>query len=124
MPILNSIKASLRFKSPVEWFYQNAEIVKVEWWLSWCHEYPDLFWARLRIFSDGKADVLFQDGNKLFGFDNEEYAGYFVSEDEFGKFENLDEEDKTFLKIPKDTNIQTPIWKNNEVKNFIYIGKY
>ena len=124
MSILDSIASSVRFKSPIEWFYQNAKIVEVQWWLSWCHLYPNLFWARLRVFSDGKADVLFQNENKLFGFDNEESAGNFISEDEFKDLKSLDEEDRKFLEIPKDTEVQTPIWENKEVKYFKYIGKY
>lgn len=124
MSLLDSIKSALKFNSPVEWFYENAEVVKIEWWLSWCHLYPNLFWARLRVFADGKADVLFQDSNKLFGFDNEESASNFVSVEELSNFEDFDEEERKFLEIPDDTEIQTPIWENNEARNYIYIGKY
>jgi hypothetical protein len=105
-------------------FYQNFKVEKVEWWYSWCHEYPNLFWARLRTFSNGKADVLFQDENKTYGFENEEYAGYFISEDEFSRFEHLDDEDKKDLQIPLDIVIETPDWGNKEVRNFEYIGNY
>lgn len=75
-------------------------------------EYPNLYWARLRKFSNGKVDVLFQDENKSYGFESEEYAGYFLSEDEFITFENMDEEDRNDLQIPQNVLIETPNWGN------------
>jgi hypothetical protein len=124
MSILDSIKNQLGIQPIANVFYLDCRIEKVEWWLSWCHEYPNLFWARLRIFSNGKADVLFQDENKTYGFENEEFAGYFISQDEFSKFENIDEEDRNGLEIPEDALIEIPDWENKEVENFEYIGKY
>lgn len=124
MSILDPIKNQLGLKPTAKEFYQNCEVIKIQWWLSWCHEYPDLYWARLRTFSSGKADVLFQDESKSYGFDNEEFAGNFIAEDEFSKFENIDEDDKKELEIPKKVLIETPDWKDKEVKNFEYIGTY
>lgn len=124
MSLLNSIK-NFVFESPEKKeFYQNNKVEKIEWWISWCHEYPNLFWTRLRVFSNGKADVLFQDENKTYGFENEEYAGYFISGDEFMRFHNLDDEDKKDLEIPLNISIEAPNWENKEVENFEYIGKY
>lgn len=105
-------------------FYQNAEIVSIVWWYSWCHEYPDLYFARLRTFSNGKADVLFQDETKAYGFDSQAYAANFISEDEFSRFVNIDDEDRRDLGIPIDTPVTTPRWEAKEVTNFEYIGKY
>ena len=96
-------------KPKADEFYRECEIEKVEWWLSWCHDYPNLFWSRLRKFSNGKADVLFQDEDKTYGFDNEEYAVFFISEDEFSNIENIDEDDRNDLEIPKGTLIETPM---------------
>lgn len=124
MSILKSTKTQFEIKPTAKEFYFNCEIEKLEWWLSWCHEYPDLFWARLRKFSNGKADVLFQNENKAYGFDSEEFAGYFIAEDEFSKFENIREDDRNDLEIPKDVLIETPDWGNKEVKDFEYIGTY
>jgi len=124
MSILNSIKNQFGMKPTSDDFYRECKIQKVEWWLSWCHEYPDLYWARLRKFSNGKADVLFQDENKVYGFESEESAGNFISQDEFSKFENINEEDRHDLNIPRNFSIKIPDWKNREVKNFEYIGKY
>lgn len=124
MSILDSIKNQLGLKPTAKEFYQNCEVLKVQWWLSWCNEYPDLYWARLRTFSNGKTDVLFQDENKSYGFESEEFAGYFISEDEFSPFENLDNEDRKDLEIPNDVLIKTPDWENKEVENFEYLGTY
>ncbi len=105
-------------------FYSKSKVEKVEWWLSWCHEYPNLFWARLRTFSNGKADVLFQDEYKSYGFDNEKSASNFIAEDEFSKFKNLDSEDRNDLEIPADFIIKIPDWGIKEVNDFEYIGTY
>jgi hypothetical protein len=105
-------------------FYRNVQVINVEWWLSWCHEYPDLFWARLRVFSDGKADVSFQDENKNYGFNSEEFAGRFLNEDEFSLFENMDEEDMKDLETPLDVEIEKPNWAEKSFEEFIYIGDY
>ena len=124
MSILESIKNQFKIKLGAKEFYNNCEVEKVNWWLSYCHNYPEFYWARLRTFSNGKADVLFQDENKAYGFDNEEYAGYFISEDEFSPFENINEDDRNDLEIPKEYVIEIPIWESKEVENFEYIGKY
>lgn len=105
-------------------FYQNAQVIKVEWWLSWCHEYPDLFWGRLRVFSNGKADVVFQDEDKTYGFINKESAQSFLGEDEFSAIENIDDDDKRDLEIPFDFKIETPNWAEKNFENFIFIGEY
>lgn len=124
MSILNSIKSRFVTKLTSKEFYQGCEVEKVQWWLSYCHEYPDLFWARLRKFSNGKVDVLFQDEGISYGFDNEEFAGYFISEDEFSKFENIDKKDRNDFKIPEGVLIETPDWKNKEVIDLKYLGTY
>lgn len=124
MSLFNSIKNIFGTWSISSWFYQNSKVEKVEWWLAWCNYYPDLFWARLRVFSNGRADVLFQDGDKTYGFDKKEYAEYFLSEDEFFLFQNLDKEDKKFLEIPPDFSLELPNWTDKEVKEFRYIGNY
>ncbi len=105
-------------------FYKDSEVVEVEWWLSWCHEYPDLFWARLRVFANARADVAFQGESKTFGFNDKEFAHHFVSEDEFSLFENVNEEDKKDLEIPPDVVIELPTWAEKNCKEFEYIGDY
>lgn len=125
MSILDSIKNQLGMKPTANEFYRDSKVEKVEWRLSSCHEYPDLYWARLRRFSNDKADVLFQDDDKIYGFDSAEFAGYYISEDEFSPFdESFEAEDRNFIEIPKETEIQKPDWENKKVNNFEYIGKY
>jgi hypothetical protein len=122
MSILYSFKKQPVIKVTAEEFYQDFDVVKIQWWLADCSYYPDLYWARLRIFSNGKADVLFENEEVMYGFENEEFAGYFIAEDEFSKFENIDEDDRNDLEIPKDAVIESPNWENKEVNNFEYIG--
>ena len=123
--MFSSIKNQLKSQPTSEGFYCDSKVEKVDWWLSWCHQYPNLYWTRLRKLSNGKADVLFQDENKIYGFETAEFAGHFISEDEFSRFdESFDEEDKDFIEIPKEIQIQKPIWENKEVNDFEYIGKY
>ncbi len=124
MSLLKKLQAESEIELTDIKFYQNCEVEKVEWWLADCSYYPDLYWARLRTFSNGTADVLFQDENKAYRFENAEYAGYFIREDEFSRFQDLDEDDRNDLKIPIEMLIETPNWTNREVGNFEYIGKY
>ena len=105
-------------------FYENNAIVEIEWWLSWYCEYPHLYWARVRVFANEKADVAFQDENKTYGFNNKEFAGYFVSEDEFSLFQNLDDEDRKGLEMPPDVEIELPTWAENDFSGFTFIGDY
>jgi len=123
MRILNSFWSHFQDVSSSR-FYKGGQVAKLDWWFSWCHEYPDLYFARLRTFSNGKADVLFQDENIAYGFDNEDSAGHFISEDEFSRLACIDENDKKFIKVPNDVIIEPPSWGSKEAFEFKYIGKY
>jgi hypothetical protein len=103
-------------------FYRGKVVAKVLWYL---HD-PDLpaklNWARLRVFSDGSADSTFADG-PLYGFDNEAYAGYILTEDEYVCFSTFDDEDE------RDTGIRTadivpPDWSDAPDRPFEYLGIY
>jgi len=74
-------------------FYDNKTIDHVEWWLSYCSEYPELYWARIRVLSDGCADAAF-DENTVYGFDSHTCAANFVSEDEYLILESFDDEQR------------------------------
>jgi hypothetical protein len=124
LSLLETIKSIFVVNAKQKEFYSNVEVEKVEWWISDCFEYPNLYWARLRVFSNGKADVLFQDKEKAFGFDGIQSAGFYLSEDEFTGFDRLDEEEKADLRIPKDLFVNYPNWANKEVRKFEYIGNY
>ncbi len=124
MSVLDSLKNKLGFKSEFVEFYQDQTVSEVKWWLADGLLYPKLHWARLRVFSNGKADVLFEDEDKSYGFENEEFAGYFLSADEFIDFDSLDDEDRNFLEIPPEIKINVPDWAGKEVEKFEYIGKY
>src|ERR1044072_4410204 len=77
---------------------RSREIIKVEWWLMWC-SFPNLNWARLRVFADGSADVFDMDGRTL-NYASENEASLELVEDEFTRFCNLDEEDEQDLGVP------------------------
>ena len=105
-------------------FYRDVQIVNTIWLYSWCHEYPNLFFAHVRVFSNGTADARFQDESKVFGFDSEDSATNFVQEDEFSRLEHLDNEERELLEIPADVIVIAPDWKDLEDFEFEYIGKY
>jgi hypothetical protein len=103
-------------------FYKGKTLAKVEWWLSYCSEYPDLAWARLRVFSDGSADAAFEK-SKVYGFDVREYASYFLSEDEYMSFESIDEQDEKDIGVKK-TEVSLPSWTDDGRVEFEYLGTY
>ena len=53
--------------------------------------FPDLNWARLRVFTDGSADVFDMDG-VTHEFSDVEESRMFLAEDEFSKLGSFDEE--------------------------------
>ena len=87
------------------------QITHIRWFLM-DTSFPDLNWARLRLYSDGSADIFDCDG-KLHQFSNEEEAHVFLSEDEFVPFEALDEEDEQELGC-KRQEIQPPVAVNDK----------
>ncbi|MEH2164425.1 MAG: hypothetical protein V7K38_26095 [Nostoc sp.] len=89
--------------------FQEKPILKENWWLMCC-SFPNLNWARLRVYDDFSAEILDCDGSK-YTFSNEEEARYFLMEDEFTQFESLDREDEqeisislSLIHIPKGKN--------------------
>ena len=82
------------------------EIVKVQWWLMWC-DFPNLNWARLKVYDDGSADVFDMDG-RTSRFPNEQEAIWFLAEDEFSALNSLDEDDERMLGVPL-SSITPPI---------------
>jgi len=68
--------------------------------------------------------VLFQDETKCFGFDNEEFASYFIAEDEFSPLTSLNDDYRRILKVPPGFEVQPPTWESREVDEFKYVGEY
>jgi hypothetical protein len=101
-------------------FYLGKSVAKVEWWLSDC-ELPGLTWARLRVFDDGSADSCFGECDTLYGFEDEEYAGYLLSEDEYIRFTGMDEEDEREYGI-KPSDVSPPTWVDRSDQKFKYLG--
>jgi hypothetical protein len=103
-------------------FYLNKTVMATEWWLEDCI-FPNLHWARLRVFSDGTADVTFCEGGIRYGFVNQEGAGSFLSEDEYTRFVDLDADDEQAYGILF-TALTPPQWSDDDHQPFRYIGTY
>jgi hypothetical protein len=61
-----------------------------EWWLD-SSALPDLYWARLTIYSDESAEVLDLDGT-YHDFESREDAAHWLREDEYSQLEELIED--------------------------------
>ncbi len=103
-------------------FYGGKSVVAVEWWLHDC-DLPKLTWARLRLFDDGTADVCWEEGTTLYGFDDQQYAGYFLAEDEYRRFAAMDEGDEREYDL-KLSEITAPSWLDRSDQEFTYVGSY
>ena len=70
-------------------------------------DFPNLNWARLRIFVDGSADVFDMDGRTI-TFPNEDEARAHLWDDEYTEFSSLDGDDERELGVPA-TSIVPPV---------------
>ena len=77
----------------------------------WC-DFPNLNWARLRVFADESAEVFDMDGRSS-KFPNEKEAREFLAADEFSELSTLDEEDERELGVPL-AAITTPTGTSDE----------
>jgi hypothetical protein len=103
-------------------FYHGKQLVEVEWWLAGCN-LPDLAWARLRVFDDGTADSTFGPREKLYGFENRDYAGCILSEDEYCPLDAFDADDEREYGI-KFAELKPPHWEEDQDQPFEYLGTY
>ena len=96
-------------------------ISKEIWWLM-SGDFPDLHWSRLQIYNDNTAEVLQIDG-KRYKFDSEEEARWFLLEDDYSSFENLDAEDEEELGMTI-SSIQIPYGNNDdEIMKKMYVKR-
>jgi len=102
-------------------FYEGKTVTRVEWWISYACEFPDLYWGRLRVFSDGTADAAFEEST-VYGFDDERFAGFFLGEDEYTRLEGIDEEDANNIGI-NPCEVSPPAWRTEDFL-FKYLGTY
>lgn len=104
-------------------FYLGKKVARVLWYL---HD-PDLptklNWARLRVFADGSADSTFSPAGPLYGFDDETYASYILTEDEYRCISTFDEEDEAEAGI-RVADVEPPDWNDAPDKPFEYLGIY
>jgi hypothetical protein len=87
-------------------------ISKVQWWLMW-GDFPNLNWARLRVYGDGSADVFDMDG-RTYQFATEEEARNDLLEDEYGELSTLDADDEKELGISR-SSLSPPVGEIDEV---------
>lgn len=76
----------------------NKKITEEAWYLMYC-DYPDLHWARLRVYDDETAEVFDLDG-ETWKFEDVEDAKIWLCDDEYTPFNSLDEEDEEELGVP------------------------
>lgn len=69
-----------------------SHFAKEEWWLMYS-SFPDLNWARLRVFESGESEVFDMDG-KTHSFKSEKDATNWLLEDEYISIKSLDSEDE------------------------------
>ncbi len=69
----------------------ERKVVRQDWWLD-PTGFPSLLWARLRVFSNGSADVLDLDG-VLRLFPTEQLARYHLIEDEYELSSGIEDQD-------------------------------
>jgi hypothetical protein len=103
-------------------FYDSAILEVTHWWLHEC-DLPLLRWARLRCFSNGTADVTWDEGGRLYGFLTQTFAEYFLAEDEYILIERLDQTDGEEFGIDL-SSITPPNWADVDDQHFEYIGSY
>jgi hypothetical protein len=73
------------------------------------------------VFSDDTADAAFDEAD-VYGFDDAQDAGYFLREDEYRPFANLDPEDEEYIGA-KAADLTPPTWSETPAR-FHYLGTY
>ena len=119
--LINRVMSLVRPDIDAKTFYAGKTISEVEWWISSCCKFPELYWGRLRVFSDGTADAAF-DESDVYGFDDREYAGYFLAEDEYTRFARMDAQDEENIG-EKASELTPPTWSDTPMR-FHYLGTY
>jgi hypothetical protein len=100
-------------------------LIKEEWWLDWHisldNQFVDVIWARIQVFSDLSAEIFDMDGRTIY-FEDEASAANELFEDEYRRFDNLDEEDEQDLGISL-VNLQPPVINEKQnLKPFMKVG--
>ncbi|MBR7801386.1 hypothetical protein [Undibacterium fentianense] len=97
----------------------SNESFKESWWLMYS-DFPNLNWARLRVFGTGMAKV-FDSDEKTHSFSSEGDAVNWLLEDEFTSYEKLDEEDEREYEISI-SSIRPPVGTTlEELKGKMYV---
>jgi hypothetical protein len=79
-----------------------------------------LIWARIQVFSNLSAEVFDVDGRTIY-FEDEASAANDLSEDDYRRFANLDEEDEQDLDISL-ADLESPAFdKKEDLKPFMKV---
>ena len=103
-------------------FYDGAILKVTQWWLHEC-DLPILRWARLRCFSNGTADVTWDERGTTYGFRTPTFAEFFLAEDEYVPIDNLNDAHQKELGIDL-SNVARPNWTDIDAQHFEYLGSY
>jgi hypothetical protein len=99
-------------------------LIKEEWWLDWYVLDDDLFvditWGKIQVFSDLSAEVFDMDGRTMY-FEDEASAANELSEDDYRRLANLDEEDEQDLGISLDDLEPPVIYDKQALKPFMQV---
>jgi hypothetical protein len=105
-------------------FYSAAGVVaRVEWLLrNW--ELPSkLVWARLRSFSNGSADVCYEEGGPLYGYIDATDAENFLRQGEYWRPSSWSAENEQAFGVRR-SELPQPAWQDNPDAAFEYVGDY
>ena len=103
-------------------FYNGKAVIETEWWLN-AEWLPELVRGRVRVFNDGTADACLAEGVTVYGFENREYAGHFLSQDDLSRFSAWSEEDVQDHGLTP-AEIEPPTWVDPPDQEFVYAGTY
>ncbi len=109
-------------------FYKMKEVADTKWYVAdWLLSHGILEFARLRVFSDGQADVSFGGESPVYGFSSKAQAHEYLLEDEYIAIDNLDEKDMEFsgsrFEI-SEVKKAVPNWSDLPSNEFKYLGKW
>lgn len=105
-------------------FYRGKNLVRVEWWMDSSRLPTTVAWARLRVFDDRATDVRFEASANIYAFKNEQYAEYFLAEDEYVCLSKLDSDDEVEYGISLAEIVPPTSWSDDSSGDFEYLGVY
>ena len=91
------------------------------WWLD-TSGFPDLLWARLRVFVDGSADVLDLDG-KVHRFRTEQDARFWLAEDEYVSLESIEDDELTYAALTREELVPPSALRDSDIVPKMFVRR-